>query len=103
MQQHHGNYHSYGQQQIIQHPLIHTIKTEDVDIKPSSESRPFFIVYDKTNMQTDNPVHELMAASNMEVDSSNNNDSVHGIIVTPEIVTMMSPNQMGKISRIFSR
>ena len=78
------HHHQQIQQQILQqHPMIQTIKTEDVDIKPS--------------------IHELMAASNMEVDANTNNsdsNNVHGIVVTPEIVTMMTPTQMGNYQNV---
>jgi hypothetical protein len=70
---------------IIQHhQIIETIKTEDVDIKPS--------------------IHELMSVSGMEVDGqANNNESVHGIVVTPEIANMMATtptSQIGMIERV---
>lgn len=68
---------------IIQHhQIIETIKTEDVDIKPS--------------------IHELMSVGNMDVDGqqSNNGENVHGIVVTPEIGNMMTtPTQIGKTCR----
>lgn len=103
IQIHHHNPHSQqpppnSHQQQQQHTLVHTIKTEDVDIKPS--------------------IHELMAANNMEVDMSNNNSnntnsnsnnnqqhnesSIQGMVVTPEIVTMITPSTIG-LYQIFPR
>jgi hypothetical protein len=78
--------HQQQQQQqsrpiIHHHQIIETIKTEDVDIKPS--------------------IHELMSVGSMDVDAqqSNNGENVHGIVVTPEIGNMMTtPTQIGKIS-----
>jgi hypothetical protein len=76
--------HQQQQQQsrpiIHHHQIIETIKTEDVDIKPS--------------------IHELMSVGSMDVDAqqSNNGENVHGIVVTPEIGNMMTtPTQIGKI------
>ncbi|CAH1727174.1 unnamed protein product [Chironomus riparius] len=64
---------------IIQHhQIIETIKTEDVDIKPS--------------------IHDLMGVGNMDVDGQgNNNENVHGIIVTPEIANMMTTTPTSQI------
>lgn len=64
---------------IQHHQIIETIKTEEVDVKPS--------------------IHDLISVGNMEVDGqTNNNENVHGIVVTPEIANMMStqPTQIGK-------
>lgn len=43
-------------------------------------------------------IHELISVGSMEVDGqTNNNENVHGIVVTPEIANMMStPTQIGK-------
>ncbi|KAL7025673.1 hypothetical protein ACKWTF_013590 [Chironomus riparius] len=67
---------------IIQHhQIIETIKTEDVDIKPS--------------------IHDLMGVGNMDVDGQgNNNENVHGIIVTPEIANMMTTTPTSQIDTI---
>lgn len=91
-QQHQQQQITLQQQQqsrpIIQHhQIIETIKTEDVDIKPS--------------------IHELMSVGNMDVDgqqsSNNGGENVHGIVVTPEIGNMMTtPTQIGKHCSIAS-
>jgi hypothetical protein len=82
-QQHHQipSHHSFLSIQqsrpiIQQHQIIETIKTEEIDIKPT--------------------IHDLMAGNidQMEVDGQGNNN----IIVTPEIANMMStPSQIGMI------
>lgn len=43
-------------------------------------------------------IHDLISVGSMEVDGqTNNNENVHGIVVTPEIANMMStPTQIGK-------
>ncbi|KAG5671683.1 hypothetical protein PVAND_001868 [Polypedilum vanderplanki] len=75
---------------IIQHhQIIETIKTEEVDrdIKPS--------------------IHELMSVGGgngnaMEIDGqqTNNNENVHGIVVTPEIANMMASTPTSQIDHL---
>lgn len=93
----HPSNHQQQQQQITiqqqsrpiiqHHQIIETIKTEDVDIKPS--------------------IHELMSVGSMDVDgqqsSNNGSDNIHGISCTPEIGNMMTtPTQIGKACAILS-
>jgi len=43
-------------------------------------------------------IHDLMGVGNMEVDGQgNNNDNVHGIVVTPEIANMMTTTPTSQI------
>jgi hypothetical protein len=88
---HHHHHHQHLPQQITiqqarpliqHHQIIEAIKTEEVDVKPS--------------------IHDLISVGGMEVDGpTNNNENVHGIVVTPEIANMMStPTQIGKECRI---
>lgn len=87
LQQHHHQHHlpqhitiQQARPLIQHHQIIETIKTEEVDVKPS--------------------IHDLISVGGMEVDGqTNNNENVHGIVVTPEIANMMSTpthTQIGK-------